>query len=253
MPRPGRILPQATPPDVERKGNLAMRHFHSRLNRIALVATGTMLLAGAPVFAQTVRVFDDAPSIEQLRSIMVPESQPGMSRSIVIQRPDTDGGSAPVQRASTNVMPAPRTPVAAADLSASPVVHAMASVPQPALAVTPASKPAAPHPTVGFRINFAFNSAVLPGPSYTMIERVAQVMKETPEIKVRVEGHTDSVGSADFNVALSERRALSVAEYLVKQGVEPSRLMVIGKGMAEPLTPNGADPANRRVQFVRVG
>jgi outer membrane protein OmpA-like peptidoglycan-associated protein len=224
-----------------------MRHIHrSRLNRIALLASAAMLLAGAPVFAQTVRVFDDAPSIEQLRSIMVPESQPGMSRSIVIQRPDTDGASAPVQRASTNVMPAPRTPVAAADLSASPVVQAVASV-------APAPRPAAPHPTVGFRINFAFNSAVLPGSAHTMIDRVAQVMKETPAIKVRVEGHTDSVGSTDFNVALSERRALSVAEYLVKQGVEPSRLMVIGKGMAEPLTPNGADPANRRVQFVRVG
>jgi outer membrane protein OmpA-like peptidoglycan-associated protein len=78
-------------------------------------------------------------------------------------------------------------------------------------------------------------------------------MKEAPDIKVRVEGHTDATGAADYNVALSERRALSVAEYLVKLGVEPSRLMLIGKGMAEPLTQNRYDPANRRVQFVRVG
>ncbi len=70
---------------------------------------------------------------------------------------------------------------------------------------------------------------------------------------MRVEGHTDAVGSADYNVSLSERRALSVGEYLVKMGVEPSRLMLIGKGMAEPLTQDPYDPANRRVQFVRVG
>ena len=54
-------------------------------------------------------------------------------------------------------------------------------------------------------------------------------------------------------MSLSERRALSVGEYLVKVGVDPSRLMLIGKGMAEPLTSNQYDPANRRVQFVRVG
>ncbi len=86
-----------------------------------------------------------------------------------------------------------------------------------------------------------------------MIDVVAQVMKETPEIKVRVEGHTDAAGGADYNRTLSERRALSVGEYLVKVGIEPSRLILIGKGMAEPLTSNRYDPANRRVQFVRVG
>ncbi len=45
------------------------------------------MLSGSAASAQTVQMFDDAPSIEQLRSIMVPESQPGASRSIVIQRP----------------------------------------------------------------------------------------------------------------------------------------------------------------------
>jgi OmpA-OmpF porin, OOP family len=77
-------------------------------------------------------------------------------------------------------------------------------------------------------------------------------MKEAPDIKVRVEGHTDAAGSSAYNVALSERRALSVAEYMVKLGIEPSRLVLVGKGMAEPLTHNPYDPTNRRVQFVRV-
>jgi OOP family OmpA-OmpF porin len=220
----------------------------SRFNRIAFAASGAMLLAASPSFAQSVQIFDEAPSIEQLRSIMIPESHPGTSRSIVIQRPDGGAPMAAVQRASTKVSPAPRAPVAAADLQEPPAEQATASIAAPH-----PPKPAPATAAVGFRINFAFNSAVLPGSAHVMMDRVAEVMKEVPDIKVRVEGHTDAVGSADYNVALSERRALSVAEYLVKLGVEPSRLMLIGKGMAEPVTQNPYDSANRRVQFVRVG
>ena len=143
-------------------------------------------------------------------------------------------------------------PAATADTAAQPVEQVAASV--PVSHPSPVTKVNVAKPTAaGFRINFAFNSAVLPDSAHEMIDVVAQVMKESPEIKVRVEGHTDAVGSADYNVSLSERRALSVGEYLVKVGVDPSRLMLIGKGMAEPLTSNRYDPANRRVQFVRVG
>ncbi len=229
-------------------GHLHRRHFA----RIAIAASGIALMLSAAASAQTVQMFDDAPSVEQLRSIMVPEAQPGASRSIVIQRPDITAPAANVQRVATQVMPAARAPAATADMAAQPVEQVAASVPvshpSPATRVNVAKPTAA-----GFRINFAFNSAILPEFAHAMIDVVAQVMKESPDIKVRVEGHTDAVGSADYNVSLSERRALSVGEYLVKVGVDPSRLMLIGKGMAEPLTSNRYDPANRRVQFVRVG
>jgi outer membrane protein OmpA-like peptidoglycan-associated protein len=228
-------------------GHLHRRHFA----RIAIAASGIALMLGGAASAQTVQMFDDAPTVEQLRSIMVPESQPGASRSIVIQRPDT-APAANVERVATQVMSAARASAARADTAAQPVEQVAASVPashpSPATTVNVAKPTAA-----GFRINFAFNSAVLPSSAHAMIDVVAQVMKDSPEIKVRVEGHTDAVGSADYNVSLSERRALSVGEYLVKLGVDPSRLMLIGKGMAEPLTSNPYDPSNRRVQFVRVG
>jgi OOP family OmpA-OmpF porin len=267
---------------------------HLGLGRRAIASSCIALLLGNPALAQmapgqmspgqmapgqAVRVFDDAPSIEQLRSIMIPESRPGGGRTIVIQRPDTGASSSTTQRVATQALPAPRTPVAAAGLASPPAETVAASVAAPPMPVKPAQAPntaakpeaeartsvaatAAPEAkantearpgTVGFRINFGFDSAVLPEQAHAMIDRVAELMKEAPAIKVRVEGHTDAIGSADYNVALSERRAVSVAEYLVKHGIDPARLVLVGKGMADPLTRNPYDPNNRRVQFVRIG
>jgi outer membrane protein OmpA-like peptidoglycan-associated protein len=232
-----------------------MCHSHrARFSRIAIAASGIALLLGGSAFAQAVPVFDDAPSIEQLRSIMIPESQPGVGRTIVIQRPDTGAsGAGSLQRVATQAMPAARTQPDAASAPMPAVQPVSASVAVPARA--PVAKPVAvtKPAAVGMRINFGFNSAVLPDSAHAMIDVVAQVMKESPDIKVRVEGHTDAIGSADYNAALSERRALSVGEYLVKVGIDPARLELVGKGMSEPLTRNPYDPNNRRVQFVRMG
>jgi outer membrane protein OmpA-like peptidoglycan-associated protein len=225
------------------------RHF-TQLSRIIFAASGIAMTLGGPAMAQTVQVFDEAPPIEQLRSIMIPESKPGLSRSIVIQRPDVGMQNTSVQRAAVKMV----QPQA---VSSQPDTQPVAQ-PVPMMDNAPAAKPqrheapAAKPATVGFHINFAFNSAVLPESAHGMIDEVAQVMKEAPDIKVRVEGHTDAVGAPDYNISLSERRALSVAEYLVKLGIEPSRLVLVGKGMTEPLTRNPYDPTNRRVQFVRV-
>jgi OOP family OmpA-OmpF porin len=223
----------------------------SHLNRFAVLASGTLLLLGGPAAAQAVSVFDNPPSIEQLRAIMVPESQPGASRSIVFQRPDVDLSTPNVQRASTDPQPAPRRrPVAKA--APRPIVEAAASA--------ETTQPSASHSgvadepgAVAFHVNFALDSAMIPDSAREMIDVIARLMKESPEVKIRIEGHTDALGSVGYNMALSERRALSVGAYLVKCGVEPSRLDLVGKGMAEPLTANKYDPANRRVQFVRIG
>ncbi len=224
---------------------------HGRVSRIALLASGVLVL-GSAAFAQTVRVFDDAPSIEQLRSIMIPESQLGLSRTIVIQRPDSGTSVGGVQRASTQVLPAPQVPVTRAPVAEPPVVQAAAKGPMPSAARAAKAEPVVEAGAVAFRVNFGFDSAALPDSAHDMVQVIARLMKESPEVKLRVEGHTDAIGSADYNVSLSERRALSVCEYLVTQGVEPSRLMLVGKGMAEPLSHDRFDPANRRVQFVRI-
>jgi len=219
------------------------RTHSSRLSRIAVLASSAMLLLSGAAPAQTVSVFDDAPSIEQLRSIMIPESRPGASRSIVIQMPEAATSSTAVQEVSTQAPPAPRRPVSRTRPAA--VVPAAASMAAPQLDQAQAG-------AVAFHVNFAFDSAVLPDSAHEMIGMIAQLMKETPKVKVRVEGHTDAAGSARYNLSLSERRALSVGAYIVQQGIEPARLELVGKGMSEPLGANGFDPANRRVQFVRI-
>ncbi|PPQ30325.1 OmpA family protein [Rhodopila globiformis] len=211
----------------------------SRFTRIAVLAPAAVLLFAGAALAQAVPVFDDAPPIEQLRNIMIPESHPGASRSIVLPRPEA-ASSPGVRTVSTRTPPAPVRPPARA--TPAPVVQA---------AATPERDAGDQSGAVAFHVNFAFDSAMLPASARGMIAMIAQLMKEAPQMKVRIEGHTDAKGSARYNLALSERRALSVGEYIVSQGIEPTRLELVGKGMSEPLTANPYDAANRRVQFMR--
>ncbi len=68
-----------------------------------------------------------------------------------------------------------------------------------------------------------------------------------------IEGHTDSTGSEEYNLALSQRRALTVLEFLAGEGVEPSRLSSEGFGMTTPIADNATKEGrskNRRVEIV---
>ena len=87
---------------------------------------------------------------------------------------------------------------------------------------------------------------------YETLNSVAIVLNEFNRTLVDVTGHTDSTGSASHNQQLSERRAASVAEYLVAQGNNPKRFQVLGMGQNEPVasntTPEGR-AQNRRVEI----
>jgi OOP family OmpA-OmpF porin len=89
---------------------------------------------------------------------------------------------------------------------------------------------------------------------YPQIEAVAQIMREYIRTTVTIEGHTDSVGAADYNQKLSQRRADAVREVLISQfGVDPSRLIAIGYGETRPVADNGnamGRQENRRVEAV---
>ena len=103
------------------------------------------------------------------------------------------------------------------------------------------------------RVVFEFDSAKLLPAAYPTLNVVAEVMQRNPDLRLTVEGHTDSVGPADYNLALSERRAESVQAYLEGRGIAAERLRAEGRGEASPVASND-DPTgrtlNRRVAFV---
>ena len=235
----------------------------SRTALFAAAAMGGLLLTGGAALAQ-VRIFEQAPSIEQLRNIMIPESRPGQSRSIVLLRADAMPRTNAVQAAMVQQdEPAPMAQPAMQPMVQPNRVERAPMVAEPVRPSMTAAK-AAPRAEqqaandeagiVGFRINFALDSATLPSTAYAFIDRMAELMQQEPQVKLQVEGHTDALGSADYNQGLSERRAAAVASYLVHQrGIAAERLVVMGKGMAEPMTQDPYDGKNRRVQFVRIG
>jgi OmpA-OmpF porin, OOP family len=99
-------------------------------------------------------------------------------------------------------------------------------------------------------VNFQTNSAELTGDSTPILDNVAKGLREHPRLTVEVQGHTDSTGSAIYNLALSERRAESVRAYLVSQGVSASQLSAKGYGLTRPIASNktaAGRAANRRV------
>jgi outer membrane protein OmpA-like peptidoglycan-associated protein len=101
-------------------------------------------------------------------------------------------------------------------------------------------------------VTFATGSADLRPDFTATLNSVALVVKEYDKTILEVAGHTDNVGSAQSNQALSERRAQSVATYLENQGILARRMMTVGAGETHPIASNNTDEgrqANRRVEL----
>ena len=86
------------------------------------------------------------------------------------------------------------------------------------------------------------------------LAEIAQAINAYPEAEVIIEGHTDDIGDADYNLELSERRARSVRDYLIEQfQIDPARLLALGRGELDPVTTNDSEEnrqKNRRVDIV---
>ena len=102
-------------------------------------------------------------------------------------------------------------------------------------------------------VNFATGSDVIAPESYPLLEQVASVMSQHPEIaRVAIDGHTDNVGAERANVTLSQRRAVAVVRWLVDHGVDARRLEARGFGPRRPVASNDKPEGraeNRRVEF----
>jgi outer membrane protein OmpA-like peptidoglycan-associated protein len=101
-------------------------------------------------------------------------------------------------------------------------------------------------------VTFDTNSTEVRPGLYSEINRVAGVLNQYPNTLIRVEGHTDSKGSSEYNMNLSKRRANTVKTLLVQRGVADSRIEVVGFGATMPVATNNTDigrQMNRRVEI----
>ena len=107
----------------------------------------------------------------------------------------------------------------------------------------------------GFKypIQFDFNSSVVRDESMIRIDELAELMERYPKLRLEIQGHTDNIGGEEFNQKLSDARAKSVMQEMIKRGIEEKRLRARGFGMSQPVAPNDSErnrAINRRTQFV---
>jgi OmpA-OmpF porin, OOP family len=145
--------------------------------------------------------------------------------------PAADPAPAPAPAAAT---PAPTTPTPAADPNAKPVLKK--------------DKLEIPG-----QIVFESGSAVLKPESDAALNQLKQYLDETPRVtKLRIEGHTDNVGSAPANETLSGQRALAIKAALIAKGINKDRLLAVGFGQSKPIADNTTEEGkakNRRTEF----
>ena len=209
------------------------------MKSLGFIATAgaVWMVAGGAVSAQST---DDI-----IKGLQGPNS--GATRGIKF------GGSG----AASAPSPAPR-PVSA---SPAPVHRQTSNAPAhaaPAHGVAHA-QPAISGPSVNLTVNFPTGSAVLTPGARASLHALGRALmsKDLASFRFRIEGHTDSVGSKDENLRLSQARAEAVVAYLSSQyNVQPARLQAAGMGQEQPFVatpPQTPEPRNRRVQVINIG
>jgi peptidoglycan-associated lipoprotein len=98
-------------------------------------------------------------------------------------------------------------------------------------------------------IFFGFDSNAIEGEAARILDGHAAWLRANPAVRIRIEGHCDEAGSTEYNLALGERRARAVREYLSRLGVDASRVSVLSYGEEMPAS-ESSDSANRRAEFV---
>jgi outer membrane protein OmpA-like peptidoglycan-associated protein len=211
------------------------------------LAAGLVVLAYGLATAGEVKVYDRAPSVEELQRQLT-----GGDGTDTRKKPRTRAivfGDSPAQQQDAAPAPAP-----------APQADYQQSAPRPQQQAMPqqAAKPQTMQVgenAIAFPINFRVNSSEILPESVPFLESIAGLMQKDQGVRLLVEGHTDISGSPSRNNALSRERAYSVVNYLIdRYRIEPTRLMPIGKGFSEPLEGMDAtNPKNRRVQFRIIG
>ena len=105
-------------------------------------------------------------------------------------------------------------------------------------------------------ILFDVNSATIQSKSFDILDKIGQILSENPDLKLKIIGHTDSDGSATYNLKLSKKRADAIKNYFITNfNINAKRLISIGRGEAEPVASNKTKEGkakNRRVEFIKL-
>ena len=101
-------------------------------------------------------------------------------------------------------------------------------------------------------VRFDTSKSTLTPAAKANLDKLVPVFNQYPDTNIQIFGYTDSTGSAEFNLRLSDQRAISVEKYLESKGLNMSRFKIVGMGIADPIatneTPEGRSQ-NRRVEF----
>jgi outer membrane protein OmpA-like peptidoglycan-associated protein len=195
-----------------------MRHWITAFALLTPVALGGTALA------------QQGPSVEQIIKSLTPTGD--------VTRAGTRG-IRPSQPTDARATPSATTPVSRSS-----------GQPAPAAEQTP---------TLSLTVNFQTGSAELTPQAVSMLDRLGAALasNQLANYRFRIEGHTDTVGSKDYNLGLSDRRAQAVVTYIRdKFGVEPARLEPVGLGSSRPMVATADqvdEPRNRRVQVTNIG
>jgi OOP family OmpA-OmpF porin len=130
-----------------------------------------------------------------------------------------------------------------------PVTQAAPQPPPPQMPMKPKKK------IVLRGVHFEFNKANIRPADAAILDEAVEVLKSQPALTVNVDGYCDAIGSAEYNLRLSKRRAEAVAHYLEKQGVPENHLVAHGYGKSNFVAPNDTAEGraqNRRVELVPV-
>ena len=103
------------------------------------------------------------------------------------------------------------------------------------------------------RVLFEFDSSDLAEGSQAALNENVRIMQEHTDVKLQIQGHADERGTTDYNVALGQRRAESIKNHMINQGIAPSRLAVVSYGEEMPLVSGSNERAwsqNRRAEFI---
>jgi outer membrane protein OmpA-like peptidoglycan-associated protein len=95
-------------------------------------------------------------------------------------------------------------------------------------------------------IFFEYKKVELSRESKVELQRILKLMEKYPKLEIEVSGHTDNIGGDEYNKSLSLRRAKSVVNYLVKNGISSNRLVAKGYGFDKPISTNDTDEGRKK-------